>query len=465
MRVWLARSRDEAQQRALLENACVELDLTAAQGTTAARSNAPLARFLEILHGRIGGSVAAAVDIAAHAPQLTRIALDTEQGGHSLVEAAATIASASEEVTTTLDKELVPRADEVAALSGGVAAAIRQCADEGRVVLQQVERISDSERALGAAIERLENQLGEVVQVIGVIADISKQINLLALNAAIEAARAGVQGRGFAVVADEVRKLAHHTTEATDRVDVIVERFRGDVAQLSSAGAVMNRAVTAGRAGMERVGTGLAGARADMDRLDERVAAIATGTSQIGGAVRAVNADLHTIAEVAADLLNKAAQVRRHGDAVRHGSDQLLDRLGEFRLQLHQQARAAVEQLASQPGLAHSVVHAEELLRRALAGDARFELLYLVAANGRQVSENIFADDVAQAYEGSRRGADWSQRPWFRAVLDRRASFVSPVYRSGATDAFCFTVSAPVFGDDGRLLYVLGADVRLSALL
>jgi hypothetical protein len=49
--------------------------------------------------------------------------------------------------------------------------------------------------------------------------------------------------------------------------------------------------------------------------------------------------------------------------------------------------------------------------------------------------------------------------------VERLRSYVSPVYRSTATDAFCFTVSAPIVGADGRLLRVLGADLRLSALL
>lgn len=424
-----------------------------------------LNRFLAALQNRVGSSVAAAVDIAAHAPALVRIAGDTERGGAELAEASALIASASEEVTTTLEQELVPRASEMAGLSSHVAAAIRQCEQEGRLVSQQVEAIDRSEVALTASIRRLETQLEDVVQVIGVIASISKQINLLALNAAIEAARAGEQGRGFAVVADEVRKLAHHTTDATDRVYTIVDGFRGDVGALGAASTVMGEVVAAGRAGMGRMERELANVAQAMHQLDEKVDVIATGTAQIGSAVRTVNGDVHRVAEVAVALQRNAVQVRRHGETVRGDSDRLLEGLGGFRIALHGAAQRVVEQLAAHGALQGPVMQAEQVLRRALDADARFELLYLVGADGRQISENIAAADISQARAGSRRGVDWSQRPWFRAVAERLRSYISPVYRSAATDAFCFTVSAPVFSSDGRLLRVLGADVRLSALV
>jgi methyl-accepting chemotaxis protein len=421
--------------------------------------------FLTALQARIGNSIAAAVAIAAHAPELVHIAAGTEQGGAELAETSALIASASEEVTTTLEAELVPRAAQVAQLSNQVTAAIRHCEDEGKEVLSQVEAINHSENELTGAIRRLENQLEDVVEVIGVIANISKQINLLALNAAIEAARAGAQGRGFAVVADEVRKLAHHTTDATDRVYGIVEGFRDDVAQLSTASAGLSRVVAAGRAGIGRMGEELASVSQAMGQLDQRVEVIASGTEQIGVAVRSVNNDVHRVAQVASDLLSKSVQVRQRGEAVRADGDRLLEGLGGFRIALHNEAQRAVEQLAAQIDLGGSVERAEQAMRRALAQDSRFELLYLVGSDGNQVSENIAAADVQQAQVGSRRGVNWSQRPWFREVVDKRSSYVSPVYRSAATDTFCFTVSAPVFGPGGQLLRVLGADVRLSVLL
>jgi methyl-accepting chemotaxis protein len=152
--------------------------------------------FSASLQQRIRASLGAAVGIAAHAPQLARIAAANQQSGQTLAQSSELIASASEQVTTTLDAELVPGAGEVARLSAEVSATLNQCQQSGQAVLRQVEVIDASEAQLAQVIQQLAGQLDEVSKVIGVIASISQQTNLLALNAAIEAARAGEHGRG-----------------------------------------------------------------------------------------------------------------------------------------------------------------------------------------------------------------------------------------------------------------------------
>jgi len=417
------------------------------------------------LHQRIRASLGAAVGIAAHAPQLARIAAANQLSGQALAQSSELIASASEQVTTTLDAELVPGAAEVAHLSAEVTAFLHTCQQSGQAVLQQVDVIGTREQQLEQVILQLTGQLEEVSKVIGVIASISQQTNLLALNAAIEAARAGEHGRGFAVVADEVRRLAGHTTEATNQVSGIIERFREGMHQLTEAGADMHQAVADGRDGMLEVGAGLDGTRQVMDRLDSRVGQIAAGTEQIGQAVRLINGDVQRIAQVAGELLGKAGQVLHHSQAVREDGDRLLAGLGDFRLEIHHEVQRSVERLARQPLLAGEVSSAERLLSDTLASDARFELFYLVDSRGVQLSENIFAADVPHGEASSCRGRDWSQRHWFRAVADGLRSHITQVYRSCATDDFCFTVSVPILDEHGHLHRVLGADVRLSALV
>lgn len=456
-----ARGSDGTQ---LLKQAAAELDLTVDfPGHTS------LGQHLNGLWARLGSVIGVglegAVGIAARAPQLSAISTATEERGRELAASSEMIASAAEQISTTLDRELVPGAADVAALAGDVAAGIRGCEENGHVVLSQMDAIDSGERVLAAAIERLQEQVEEVAQVIGAIAEISRQTNLLALNAAIEASRAGVHGRGFAVVADEVRRLAHHTTGQTDRVATIVARFRDDMISLDSAGQAVHAAVENGRAGMQRMGAGLGGARTHMDQLAQRTAGIAEGTREIGTAMRSINGDAQTVAQVAGDLLDMAATVKGHGNSMRGDGDRLIEALGAFKVEAHREALAAIEKLAAAPVLTSGMAEAETVLRRAIEGDPRLELLYLVGADGRQLSENVAAADVRQVNQASQRGRDWSGRPWFRAVLNTQRSYISPVYRSTATDSYCFTVSVPIWGREGTLQRVLGADLRLSAFL
>jgi methyl-accepting chemotaxis protein len=424
-----------------------------------------LAQFKNSLHDRIRASLAAAVGIASHAPLLARIASDNEASGATLARASELIACASEEVTTTLDVELVPGAAQVARLCGEVSQTLRDCQQSGARVMQQVDAIEASETVLAQVISNLSGQLDEVCKVLGVITGISQQTNLLALNAAIEAARAGEHGRGFAVVAEEVRRLAGRTTEATGEISAIIEVFRERMQHLSEAGDNMHQAVSEGREGMRQVGEGLEVTCEAMSSLDERVGQMAASTEQIGMAVRAINQDVQKVSHEASELVGKAGQVLNHSKAVHEDGTRLLAGLGGFRLAIHQEMRLSIEQLAAQSGLRGSPADAERLFVDTLRRDPRVELFYLVDANGTQLTENIFAVDVPHKEQASCRGRNWSDRPWFSCAAQQRQSHITAVYRSCATDEFCFTISVPILDAAGRLQRVLGADVRLSALV
>lgn len=91
------------------------------------------------------------------------------------------------------------------------------------------ERIKESSKItenLSKEILLLKEYSDEVVGLIDLISDISRETNMLSLNASIEAARAGDYGAGFGIVAREVGKLAKETEEVSAKIGEIVLNFK-----------------------------------------------------------------------------------------------------------------------------------------------------------------------------------------------------------------------------------------------
>jgi methyl-accepting chemotaxis protein len=164
------------------------------------------------------------------------------------------------EMTTSV-RELAGSISEIA---GSTRSATTLSAQTQENAEQGAQALRESTEAI-ARIQRSSAQIGDIVQVIG---EIANQTNLLAFNASIEAARAGEHGVGFSVVAGEVRKLAERSSQAAREISKLIEESSLRV----SEGATVSR--RAGEA-FERIVSGVGETSASISRI-----ATATATQQ-----------------------------------------------------------------------------------------------------------------------------------------------------------------------------------------
>ena len=143
--------------------------------------------------------------------KLIDLTLDRIVGAIASVNDRSSIAVTSSSVTSDTVQTVAAAAEE---LNASILE-ITQSMSSSRAAVETVIREA---KAADDSTQRLTAQAGIMTNVVELIEEIAKRINLLSLNAAIESARAGEAGRGFAVVANQVKSLAQQVSTATGKI-------------------------------------------------------------------------------------------------------------------------------------------------------------------------------------------------------------------------------------------------------
>ncbi len=133
--------------------------------------------------------------------------------------------------------------ESVAAGSEEMNASIREISETMVKSRQTAEAAVNQVETADIQAQRLTSAAHSMGGIVGLIGDITGQINLLALNATIESARAGEAGRGFAVVASEVKNLANQAKQATDKIASEIESLNGISGDVVGALVTIKRAI------------------------------------------------------------------------------------------------------------------------------------------------------------------------------------------------------------------------------
>jgi methyl-accepting chemotaxis protein len=423
--------------------------------------------------------VNAADAINALAQQIQNSSIDVASAANSVNQIASELASGSSqqaasvvEITAAME-ELARTAAQIADNASTQADLTARAEDSGNVgseavdeAVQGVEEVKKRISGIATRADTLGTRSKEIYRVLDLITDIAQETHILSLNAAIEAAAAGDHGRRFSVVAEEVRRLAQRSQESVDSVRNLLDEFTGSI----------RATVVATEEGSKEAARVLERARAAASAIEELRSA-SGDTARVAREISLATQQQNAASDEVVLTLKEVSQVvQRMADSLKQFSttaDQLND-LGlaiqlvaqSFHLDSpHSLKRVAGKWAGEVRRRFGSWEAIESLLHEVMTESGYIELAYVVDATGTQLalSINPVVAGTSEVPASVRAGEGLSDRPWFRGVMREGRTIITPVYESLLSGESCFTVAAPVKGEDGKTVGVLGLDVNVDS--
>jgi methyl-accepting chemotaxis protein len=396
---------------------------------------------------------------------LQRSAEKSVTGAREQANQAAQIATAAEEMARTID-DITRNATAAAETSAKMMAITSKGRQAALAAMQNVGGVTSNVNDLARMMEALSARAVEIRGITTVIKDIADQTNLLALNAAIEAARAGEQGRGFAVVADEVRKLAEKTINSTGDISARVRAVSSETDQTVKTMSETYSQVALAATSFSDIGVLLNDIADESHDVRDQITLIATAMEQQHAFSEEVARNIEQTSAIAQDMDKMSGAVIAEVKELSGIAECLFSAGWTFRLFVHRHACSVVEAISgNREIISMDGFRQESYLRKVIADNAFIELIYITDARGRQAINNIARVGFQASYGSTGLGKDWSSRPWLKGAIGSKTSFITDLYRSTATDSFCFTIAITIKDGSGQTAGVLGADINLAKLI
>ena len=262
---------------------------------------------IEALRSLVSTINETAVQVAAAAQETQATAMHLAEAAEHQAQQINSASAQIKDVATSIDQVSRNSAEsaDVAHRSVEIAA---KGAEVVRQTIQGMDNIRDQIQETSKRIKRLGESSQEIGSIVELINDIAEQTNILALNAAIQAASAGEAGRGFAVVADEVQRLAERASNATKRIETLVQTIQSDTNEAVSSMEQTTAEVVAGARLAEDAGLALGEIEKVSNDLADLIQNISTAARQQSVAATNITATMSVIQEITTQTSQGANQ-------------------------------------------------------------------------------------------------------------------------------------------------------------
>ena len=263
------------------------------------------------------------------AQEVAGSAMETRGSTSELAEAAAEQAEQVGAATITVRNmaqsldAMAKRSSDSSEVARNSVAIANTGGEKVRETISGMDIIRDQIQQTSKRIKRLGESTQEIGDIVELINGFSEQTNVLALNAAIQAASAGASGRGFAVVADEVQQLAESATQATRRIESLVQTIQTDTFEAVVSMESTISEVVSGARMAEDAGTAL-----------EQIESVSTDLSTL---IDGISEEAHAQSAIATEISGLMKSVQEISIQSSEGSAQAatsVEKLAELVMQL-----------------------------------------------------------------------------------------------------------------------------------
>ena len=106
----------------------------------------------------------------------------------------------------------------------------------------------------------------------------------------------------------------------------------------------------------------------------------------------------------------------------------------------------------------------EPVLEKLVHKHIFIQFTYVTDAKGIRITENVTQPVYKEEFGKLHPNEDLSDRDWFNGAIETGGVFITDFYKSRITGILCITVSAPIKDCDGKIIGVLGADLKFEEL-
>ncbi len=238
-----------------------------------------------------------AVQVSAAAQETQATAMHLAEASEHQAQQITSASAAINEIAVSID-EVSKNSSESADVAQRSVSIAAKGANVVRQTIEGMDNIREQIQETSKRIKRLGESSQEIGDIVELINDIAEQTNILALNAAIQASSAGEAGRGFAVVADEVQRLAERASNATKRIETLVQTIQADTNEAVSSMEQTTSEVVSGAQLAEDAGEALGEIEKVSNDLADLIQNISEASRQQSAAATNISGTMNVIQEI-----------------------------------------------------------------------------------------------------------------------------------------------------------------------